>query len=363
MNDRPKYQRLKQTIRHNIRDGIWKPGDKLPSETTLCERFGVSKITVKKAKDELIAESVLETLPGRKGVFIRKLHGIPSAAFIGVVIDDINMPPFIEVFKGIEDTLWRDKVHVILGNLYSDSEKIEEYFQSLIQSNHLIGIIFAPVRGDGYQERNRKIIDLLHERRMPYILLDRYLPGQLYSSVVSNNWQASKDLITMLIRRGHTRILAIRGGTCSSMDERTQGYHDAFQETGVEFDPHLLIRVSEERLLHGEDQQYLELARIKQLLENAGDFTACYLMNTPVHKALRAIFSDRKAVNRHIEFVTYDGVTEELRGLANRVSVVRQPGYKMGREAANLLIKTLRDPDLGTVQMTLRSEIITQNIE
>ena len=48
--DTPKYERLKQVITNNIRDGIWKPGDKLPAEKILCEQFGVSKITVKKAK-------------------------------------------------------------------------------------------------------------------------------------------------------------------------------------------------------------------------------------------------------------------------------------------------------------------------
>ena len=37
--DAPKYERLKQIIKNNIRDGVWRPGDKMPVEAVLCEHF------------------------------------------------------------------------------------------------------------------------------------------------------------------------------------------------------------------------------------------------------------------------------------------------------------------------------------
>lgn len=362
MDERPKYERLKQTIKNNIRDGIWKPGDKLPSENILCDHFGVSKITVKKAKDELVTEGVIEFLPGRKGVFVRKLHRIPLTGFIGVVIDDINEPPFAEMLKGIEDKLWEDKLHLILGNMYSDSKKMEAYFQSLLQSNNVAGVIFAPVRGIDYRESNQRLITLFTERHVPYILLDRYIPNYLFSSVVSDNYQASKELTTRLLRKGHTRILALAGIECSSMDERVQGYLDAIKEAGITQDSRLLLRINEDWLLRDVNQQQAELDRVKTLAEQTGDFTACYLMNTGIQRALRAICSISKAKS-DLEVVTYDDVSEFLLGIVNRVTLVKQPGYKMGWEAAKLLIEAIHEPEQRVVQITLKSEIVEKVLE
>jgi len=358
----PKYERLKHTMQHNIREGIWKPGDKLPAENVLCEHFGVSKITVKKAKDDLIAEGALETRPGRKGVFIRKLYGLSPTGFIGVVIDDITAFPFMEIVKGIEDKLWEDKLHVILGNVYSDPEKVEAYFQSLLQSN-LAGLIFAPIQGAGYQAMNQNIIDRLTERHVPYVLIDRYLPNCLYNSVVSNNRQASKELTKLLLAKGHTRILALRGLECSSMDERAQGYLDAFRDAGRVHDPNLLLRVNEDLLLREPAPHAEEWERIKALAAQAGDFTACYPMNAALHLVLRAIFPDGKNACKEVEFATYDEVTEHLRSLTNRVTVVHQPGYKIGREAAKLLLEGIHEPNQRVTQITLKAEIVEETVE
>ena len=95
--DKLKYERLKQIIKNNIRDAIWRPGDKIPVDKILCEQFGVSRITVKKAKDDLIAEGVLENLPGRRGAFVRKKNRGLSTDLIGVVIESIEVFPGISI--------------------------------------------------------------------------------------------------------------------------------------------------------------------------------------------------------------------------------------------------------------------------
>ncbi len=88
--DTLKYKRLKLIIKNNIRDGIWKAGEKASSERSLCEQFGISKITVKKAKNDLLSEGLLENLPGRKGVFVKQSSRTLSKGLVGVAIDDVN---------------------------------------------------------------------------------------------------------------------------------------------------------------------------------------------------------------------------------------------------------------------------------
>lgn len=65
----PLYKEVKRKLTDAVRSGEWKPGDVIPSEKKLCERFGVSMGTVRKAIDELSAEGVLIRQQGR-GTFV-----------------------------------------------------------------------------------------------------------------------------------------------------------------------------------------------------------------------------------------------------------------------------------------------------
>ena len=65
----PLYIQLIETIRQLIGDGTWARGEQIMSEAALCERYGVSRITVRKAIDCLVEEKVLFRKQG-KGTFV-----------------------------------------------------------------------------------------------------------------------------------------------------------------------------------------------------------------------------------------------------------------------------------------------------
>ncbi|ADL07106.1 GntR family transcriptional regulator [Thermosediminibacter oceani] len=65
----PAYFRLKQIIRDEIKRHDLKPGDPLPSEREYCERFGLSRMTVRQALKELELEGVIVREKGR-GSFV-----------------------------------------------------------------------------------------------------------------------------------------------------------------------------------------------------------------------------------------------------------------------------------------------------
>jgi len=67
----PLYIEVRRQIAEAIRSGEWRPGDSLPSEKMLCERFGVSIGTLRKAVDELTASGVLVRQQGR-GTFVAR---------------------------------------------------------------------------------------------------------------------------------------------------------------------------------------------------------------------------------------------------------------------------------------------------
>jgi GntR family transcriptional regulator len=71
----PLYHQTAGVLRARIADGVWKQGDRLPPEWQLCEEFGVSTITMRRAVAILVAEGLVARLQG-KGTFVTSDHAI-----------------------------------------------------------------------------------------------------------------------------------------------------------------------------------------------------------------------------------------------------------------------------------------------
>lgn len=63
------YKEVQQRMLIALSAGEWRPGEAIPAEKRLCERFSVSIGTLRKAIDELVAEGILIRHQGR-GTFV-----------------------------------------------------------------------------------------------------------------------------------------------------------------------------------------------------------------------------------------------------------------------------------------------------
>ena len=79
-------QVIVEQIRALIRQGRLRPGDRLPSERDLCERFGVSRVTVREALRVLEAGGLIDVRVGaRGGAFVTS----PTNARLGEGLADL----------------------------------------------------------------------------------------------------------------------------------------------------------------------------------------------------------------------------------------------------------------------------------
>src|SRR4051812_35188197 len=76
----PKHVRVREYVRPLL-DGA-EPGTPTPSERELVQRFGVARMTVRQALDALVAEGLLERVPGR-GTFVAEARSGLTAALLG----------------------------------------------------------------------------------------------------------------------------------------------------------------------------------------------------------------------------------------------------------------------------------------
>lgn len=58
------YQQVKDFIARRIQEGVWRAGDRLPSENDLVTQFGVSRMTVNRALRELVEQGRIVRVAG-----------------------------------------------------------------------------------------------------------------------------------------------------------------------------------------------------------------------------------------------------------------------------------------------------------
>ena len=94
----PLYRQLKEILEERIRQGRFRPGERLPAERELCRQFGVSRITVRQALDELANEGLLYRHQG-SGTFVN--HHIPLKVkpLQAVVTEERWIPPLKKAVK------------------------------------------------------------------------------------------------------------------------------------------------------------------------------------------------------------------------------------------------------------------------
>lgn len=79
----PLYKQLMVRLKNDITAGVYPAGGRIPSEQVLCDAYGVSRVTVRKALLDLVQEGMLVRRQG-KGTFVaderiqRDLHQITS---------------------------------------------------------------------------------------------------------------------------------------------------------------------------------------------------------------------------------------------------------------------------------------------
>ena len=65
----PLHVQVLEALHRDLQNAVWRPGDQMPVEHELMERFGVSRITVRQALAQLVHEGVLTRRSG-KGTFV-----------------------------------------------------------------------------------------------------------------------------------------------------------------------------------------------------------------------------------------------------------------------------------------------------
>ncbi|MFV0498418.1 MAG: GntR family transcriptional regulator [Bacilli bacterium] len=88
----PIYQQIKEGIKHSIETGVYKPNEKIPAEAELGVKYSASRITVRRALDELSNDGYLQKKQGI-GTFVS------SSRIHRKLMVEVNLESFSNVCK------------------------------------------------------------------------------------------------------------------------------------------------------------------------------------------------------------------------------------------------------------------------
>ena len=95
-----------QKIKVAIRKGDLKPGDRIPSHDELCERWGISRTTIREALNKLESEGILTKYQGR-GTYINEFTAstMMSATEFSTLLDRSGVVQLLEARELVEPAI------------------------------------------------------------------------------------------------------------------------------------------------------------------------------------------------------------------------------------------------------------------
>ena len=97
MKDLPQYKQIYERLRSQIAEGMYAPGDLLPSENGLCSTYCVTRMTIRKAFDQLVDDGFIVRRQGKRSIVKGKPKGVGILSLVGTTtaLDSPNLTTHI----------------------------------------------------------------------------------------------------------------------------------------------------------------------------------------------------------------------------------------------------------------------------
>lgn len=263
---------------------------------------------------------------------------------IGLIIPTISNPVFADSTQGVQDYADKRKMQVILGNSYYKYDQ-EESLVKTLREKQVDGLIITTTNLKG------NVLKTLLDENFPFVLLFSTVKGGPLSAVGVDNCRGGFIATEHLITLGHKRI-GMLAGSFAITDRsyhRWHGYRQCLNKFDIPYDKELLVQ-TEYSLAGGRDT-------VKKLLALKNPPTAVFCSND--YLALGAMKGAREMGLRlpdDLSIVGFDDM-QTASYVLPALTTIRQPAYKMGGIAAELLFQRMESAG-KPVQRMLESTLI-----
>ncbi len=324
------------------------------TETTIhdiAKQLGISASTVSRAlNDNPLISDTTRTLIKKKADEMGYRPNVIAANFrtkktntIGVIVPLINRHFFSLVISGIEEVAYNSGFAVTISQSNDNIEKEIKIAQTFF-SNRVDGLIVSI----GMQTTHFNHLKLFSERDVPLVFFDRVVPEIDAHKIVNDDFGGALKATQHIISQG-ARCIAHIGGplNLNIYQSRFGGYQQALEEAG--------LPVNKNMIIHNNLTSADGTNAIKKLFSNDEKPDAVFCANDTT--ALSSIIYLRKNGIKIPDDVIIVGFSNEpfSEVVTPSISTIKQPGFEMGKKAAELIIHEInskeKNKDFQTIVM------------
>jgi len=265
---------------------------------------------------------------------------------IGVIVPFFTRPFNTELLRAVQAALSRSGKELVLYDV-----------ETAAQRNHYLSELPMLHRVDGLLLLSLPLEDSfamdIKEAEIPVVLIDTYSP--FFTSLIVDNIEGAYQAVKYLIDLGHRRIGFINGVIEGNIkfnqaNDRLIGLHRAFGESGLLFDPQLMLTSEWNR--SGGKQAALQL--LSQEKRPTAIFAASDMQAIGALEAAKDLCIN---VPGELSVIGFDGleVSELL-----ELSTVQQPMRQMGELGVSKLLELMKNPQQLPELIRLNTTLIVR---
>ncbi|MFD0982769.1 LacI family DNA-binding transcriptional regulator [Tropicimonas aquimaris] len=246
---------------------------------------------------------------------------------LGMLVTSSTNPFFAEVISGVEEGCFRAGYSLILCNCGDQPGRQRTYLETLMQKR-IDGLAVMTTSRDADFQAELESLGTL-----PRVVLDS-APMPHTGTIGDDSVAGGRLAAGLLVSRGHIRIGCLTGPASHPRSaDRLSGFRAGLEAAG--------ISLPQERVAVGELSAGGGYQAMQHLLAQTPAPSAVFAFNDLMAMgAYRAIAEHGLAIPRDISVIGYDDL-EIASYLVPGLTTIRQPGFGLGLEAAEILIANL----------------------
>lgn len=260
---------------------------------------------------------------------------------IGVIVPRISRHFFSSAIAGIEETAYEAGYNVIICQSLEQLNREQKIANTLL-ANRVDGVLISV----SMETTDSDYLQIFKKNGTPLVFFDRHIDIPGNSNVVIDDFQGGFDATEHLILQGCKKIAHFSGPQeLEIYKNRYKGYKSALEKHNIQLDNNLVIP--------------------SKLMEIDGIESAKKLLSQPI--SIDGIFSsnDTAAISA-LQYLKGEGIKipEDIAivGFSNEpissviepsLTTIDQPGFEMGKIAANLLLAQINDKPDAIVAETI----------
>ncbi len=324
----------------------------MPTIKDVAQRAGVSTTTVSYVLNgtryvspdtEARIRAAIKELDFKPNFLARSLRARRTMT-VGMLVPDISNAFYADIARGAYDYLTARRYTLLVCN--TDENPVIELETLYVLRQKKVDGLIAAATGTNVEEFTEASANGL-----PIVLVDRHIPGDQLCVVLADDELGAYQATQLLIELGHRRIGLILGKAgVSTSENRLKGYLAALRDAGVPGDPALI------QSEHSTFASGAGAARI--LLDLAPPPTAIFATNSQLTAGLFLTLKERHIrCPEDIAVVGFDDLAW-WSAFSPGLTTVAQPGYEMGKQAADLLWEIMTDKQPTKTCLVLPTKLV-----